>query len=193
MDSVFFQSILVRPPVIMGRKLRPFSLFHALVLMQFDSSHLNGQKVTIDELVFSVFVCGLEYPQGVDYIFSIKAIKDCAKWGKKSKKKYDYSESFEEFRQYLLDYMRFPGIYETTSASGQSLNAPKKSNIPWPFKVAADIMNKYPGFTEKEVWNMPVIKASTYRAHIAEDNGWELENEEITERIKAAGLEWKGE
>jgi len=186
MDSVFFQAMLLRPPKILGRQLHDFSCYHALLLTQLDSPFLISGTPSRAHIVELLYICGTQYEPHGKSIFDSTVIKDSFLWGKETGL-FDVPKVVREINQYLADYMAFPRIWISDKNR-------RESGIPAPFRMAATILFGYPGtFTEVEVWNLSMAKASCYRAYIAEYNGMEVESKksrELLDRIKDAGVQW---
>jgi len=186
MDSVFFQSMLVQPPKILGRQLHHFSSYHALLLMLLDNPFFIGGRPTRNDAIELIWICGMEYQDGSQSIFDDRIVKDAFKWGKKTGV-FDTDQVIEDVSIYLADYMAFPRLWSKEIGV-------RESHVPVPFRIVATVLSGYPSFTEAEVWNMPMIRAACYRACVAEDNGMEVvsaSTNNIIDTLKEQGLEWK--
>lgn len=169
MESVFYQSALLQPPVILGRQLKPFSCFHLLVLSAADSPLIEGGAVGKADLIFLLWVCGMEWETGRAALYAEGAAEEAMAWGKSVGPKWDFEDTLASVTKYLDEYMETP----KTWSKGRD---GKPSAIPVAFKLAADLLAHYSGFTEAQVWNMPVCMAACYRASVAEENGAEVQS-----------------
>ncbi len=181
MDSAFFQSVLVQPAEVLGKRLHPFSCYHALVLAHFDSPFLIGGEASRQELIFAVWVCTTRFEDGPALLQSDDALKGAMEWGKSfAKTEPDFEQGRDDFQTYLKNYMRFPQLW---TKKGQG----KPSGVPWPFRIAATVWAHF-DVTEAEAWNMGLNKAASYRACVAEDNGMEVVSERIQGMIDRGEL-----
>ncbi len=176
MHNVFAQSVLVSPPIVLGRQMRHFSAFHALLLLLFDSPFFKSGIATRDDVIFAIWICGTEFRTGAESLFGSGMITDAEEWGK-SVGEWEFDQTIKDFRIYLADYLLFPSIWQQKGG--------KQSNIPWPFKLVCTILQNFSGFNEVEVWNMPLSRAACYRAAFAEDVGAELVSEKTLAIIAA--------
>lgn len=187
MNSPYLQSVLVQPPCILGRELKPFSAYHAAVLMAFDSPFVcGGDGVSREQLMFALWVCGTGFADGPRRLMSGDGVVDAACMAVHTDK-FDLQEQVDNFAQYVENY----------SAQAQAWHdeniAPSVSALPWPFKLVAVLLTNMHGLTEQEAWDMPLSRASCYRASIAEDNGVKLMTQievDTVARAKADGVCW---
>lgn len=188
MESVFFQSMLVQPPEILGRQLRHFSAWHSLLLTLLDNPFFVGGTPDQGHIIELVWICGTQYESDGQSIFDSGVAKECRKWGKRIGE-FDFDSTYDDVGIYLTDYMAFPKLWSKDIRI-------RESHIPVPFRVVATVLAGYPSFTESQVWNMPFSRAACFRACIAEDNGMDVVSRtamKIIENIKKQGLEWKDE
>ncbi|MBU0706703.1 hypothetical protein KJ662_05625, partial [Patescibacteria group bacterium] len=71
MDNAFLRSLFVQPPLLLGRRLKPFSAYHVAALMLFDSPFIRGgrQDITRDDLVLAAFICSHGFRDGPRALF----------------------------------------------------------------------------------------------------------------------------
>lgn len=166
MDSVFFQAMLVQPAVILGRQLKPFSAWHMLVLLQFDSPLLldDLQHATPEAVIFALYVCGLSFGDGGEAIMRPDTfLKDAEAWGRRLEDP-DIAQAAIDFRTYRHNYARLPQLWSQEGKTSQS-------SIPMPFKMVATVLSRVSGISELAAWDMPLNRLACYRASVAEDNG----------------------
>jgi hypothetical protein len=167
-NSVYFQSVLMTPPRIMGVQLRPFSAYHALVLLQFDSPFmLAGGKPDVGDLIFALNVLSYGYEDGLE---DIKAYR--LKWFIRMlfTKQATIDKAIADIDAHIDGYAEYPEIWASKDD--------KSSAVPWPFRVTATILRRYRGFSEAQAWDMGLCKASCYRACYVEDCGGDLHDEQ---------------
>jgi hypothetical protein len=175
MNSLFFKSVLIQPPKIMGVQLRPFSAYHALVLMQFDNPFISREPVSNSDIAAALTIMS----QGVnDKLSRFMALENSkiyrAYWLCKlflsGDKKLELV--IADIRAHIGGYTDLPEIRE--SWSGKSSG--KGSGVPWPFRIAATVWKNFP-CKENDAWDMPLNKAACFRACHAEDCGMQVADE----------------
>ena len=180
MQEAFLQSALYRPPVVLGRQIRPFSPFHALALEAVNSpfAHDPVTGVTPDSLIVAVYTCSLSYADG------LPALLDTAKiqaWGA-SIGKWDFAKTKAQFFRHMDDSMLLPVFYHT--GDEEDCRAP----VVWHLATSA---MRFLHMTETEAWDCSIAKLVCYRACISEWNGSkslksdeEIKGRKILEEIK---------
>ena len=177
MDSVFFQSVLIRPTRIMGVQLRPFSAYHALVLLHFDSPFLTGREATQTDIV--VALCILS--QGIEDKLSRFIKFDTSKlyrfyW--LMKMLFASKSKMQDVRDALISHMV---CYFEQPEIWSKKGSDNRSHVPWPFLIVATVLQRFHGLTENEVWDMGISRAACYRACFAESVGDKLVDEQGVE------------
>jgi len=159
-DQDFLASFFAVPPVLLGRKLKPFCCGHAVILASLESPFIVSGKVTPEELIVAVWVCSQTFEEGRDKILNGGDVLrvECEKWGGEIGG-FDFSKAVVDFERYLTDYTKAPERWKT--------KASKEARAPWPLVVATTIMHEFP-VSESDAWNMPLPKALWYFAACAE-------------------------
>jgi len=170
-NSVFFKSVLIQPTRILGVQLRPFSAYHALVLMQFDSPFMFQGEPDNGDLIFALCVLSegigdkLKKAQSLEHsllrrlywmiklLFTRKAVID---------------DAVDGIHEHLQGYSKYPDIWCKEGI--------KNSSIPWPFRVIGTIWKNF-NVSETEAWDMGLSRAACYRACYAEDCGIDVLDE----------------
>ena len=167
-DNPFLRSLFVQPPEVLGRRLRPFSAYHAAALMLLDSPFMRGgkQDITPDDLVLAVFVCSCGFRDGPSKLFPAPAVEELASWGHQ----FDFNAGLATFRQYLDDYLYLPSVWQPEGEG-------KESGVPAPFHAVATVLQHMNGLSEAEAWDLPFARLVGYKAAIAEAHGWEVVSE----------------
>lgn len=171
MESIFFQSILLQPPTILGRPMCHLSAFHVMVLQSSDSPFLIGGPVAEEDVIFFLWLCGTAYQDRAS-LFEEDGIKEASEWGNAVGPEWVFSDVVAEIEHYIDAYTDTPHVWSKPS-EGKT----RTSGIPGAFKVVADVLSHYPGISEDEAWSMPFCRAACYRASIAEDNGANIRSE----------------
>ena len=171
MDSVFFRSVLIQPTRIMGVQLRPFSAYHALVLMQFDSPFMSGGYRSTGDLVRAICILSEGVDDGLKNFLRLENSK-VYKWywlckmAFASKRRVELA--IDMMDRHLHAYWDQPDIW--------CKDGIKKSSVPWPFRVVSTILQNF-NIPEIDAWDMGLSKASCYRACYAEDCGVDVLDE----------------
>ena len=175
MSCPYKKAVLNRPPVIFNKRLKPLSLFHAMMLEEFGSPFMlkdvEADDIEPGQVFLAVYICCLDWQNGPEAIWEI--------WHDPAALELIY-KGFEGLRveekdkltllDYVSDYLDAPKLWEKPDAVGDS-------GIPWQFKVAADLMLNMSGLTEQRVWDMPISLAIAYRTNIAENHGFQVYSE----------------
>lgn len=64
METGFLNSLLARQPIVLGRKLRPFSIGHALILQAIDHPLVTGRGLTAGDCLSAVVILEGTFEQG---------------------------------------------------------------------------------------------------------------------------------
>jgi hypothetical protein len=145
---------MVQPPVVMGRRLQPFSLIHSLTLEHFDSPFLKQDKTpTRADTILAALICSKTWAELQSFFFNnlttsrlrLPAIfSHCYRWQK----------SAEKLAAYFTVYLEMPERYWRNDKD-DCLKSP------WQYAVVRILCNVY-HFTEEQAWNMPVNRAQCY-------------------------------
>jgi len=168
MDNPFLRSLFVRPPIIAGRTLLPFSAYHAAALMLLDSPIICGGGVAPQDLVTAIWVCSHDSVTGPPSLFPKPPHNDIVKVATALMWESDWAV----FEIYIGDYLEFPELWHPED-KGES----RKSGIPWPFYAVSAVLMHMHGISRREAWDMPLSELVAYKAAIAESNGAEVQSE----------------
>ena len=170
-DSVFFKSVLIQPTRILGVQLRPFSAYHALVLMQFDSPFMTNGYRSAGDLISALCILSEGIGDGLNRFLRFERSR-VYKWYWLCKmlfaSKKDIDAAIDRLDLHLQAYWDQPDIWCKEGI--------KKSSVPWPFRVVSTILQNF-NIPEVEAWDMGLSKMSCYRACYAEDCGVDVLDE----------------
>jgi len=156
----FLSSIFDPAPVVLRRRLRPFSAFHWAVLAAMDSAFTAGRTPTPDDVVVAVWVCSRGWEDRSQILDpDSDAIRE---WGHE----FDYHAAAATLREYMEAAFDGPETWVPKNS--------KPSGVPGAFHLPAILMQHMHGLTEAEAWDMPLQRALAYRCAIAEANGAEV-------------------
>lgn len=156
MNVVWPQAILYEPPKVLGKTLRGFSAFHALMLEAVQSPFMVGGKADLQDLILAVRICAHRWADRAK-IKDTDAIKT---WGKHIKRG-DFIGARQTFDLYLAESFKMPEFW---NKSGSSLRAN------FAFHLVTFGM-RILGLSEADAWDTPIARMVCYRACWAESEG----------------------
>lgn len=164
MHQLFRNAVFQRPPVVLGRQLKPFSLAHAMFLLACDSPYFHvGADPTIEDMAFLVWVCSQDaYPFGpiADAMLDDRTQKAMRKWGVQWSRKTRMTSMIEDsvkLTDYLISANDRPPRY---FADGTQRN-PK---TPWPLTMVVKLMMN--GTPVAQAWNQPMALSTSVKLTI---------------------------
>ena len=166
MDSAgFYRAAIPEPWVIMGLRLRPFSLGHLILLHRVDSAFVRGGTPDFEDLALSVYLCAHTYEDGLDALSDPRVPGFMARWAKrltaptwrhrlpkwmpfaKAPKPLDMDGHCDNFRQYLSDAFAQP-TFSFDPNKTRSISAPGPA-------VLHSTLLFGTGLSESEILNRP--------------------------------------
>lgn len=150
------QAILYEPPIVLSRRLRPFSPFHALMLQSVDNPFFIGGDCGAPDLILAVHVCA----HGWADRFAVMA--DAAKaqeWGQTCEG-VDWRDEVAAFRLYMDESWKLP---ERWKGGGDDSEA--RANSAYHLAVFG---MRHLGMSEDVAWDCPVARLVCYRECYAE-------------------------
>lgn len=135
---------------ILGQRLRPFSLWHRLLLQAIDSPFLRKGTVNFFDLRTAVAACQLRFPDSCivrSWLF----------------RKWPLSHGVNQFLAYAGDYLSRPeyAIIPPKPVVGAPPE-PKRGIAPEIVIVAGDIIG-WSGWSPELVWNLPIGQSYWYQ------------------------------
>ena len=164
-------AFLIKPGLVLGRKLRHLTLRHLWLLEAVDSPYAFRAPPAYSDTVFAVFLLSvpfavarwlLMHPRIMAWIF--------AAWGRRNQSM-DHAADMAAFADYFDTYTAQADPYETKGAG-------RRSCLTSSVKIAWAIMGKV---GERRAWSMPLPLAMTYFTAECEFNGQDF----VTEHQKA--------
>lgn len=156
---------------VLGHNLRPFSLYHQMILEAIGSPIMGGEKtVTLIDLEIACRICSSDYncyqkaSRRVGFFGKIKwAIKALTS---------SLEEEIAAFDQYFSDYVALP---ESHGGQGPSKNGKAYAEFPAPLSVAGCLMaSNFEGGNRKAIWMTPLGEAHWYCATFLRLEGVDL-------------------
>jgi len=165
LDLKFAESVLNLNHRVLGKRLKPFSLWHALLLEAIGSPIWLGKgSLTIPDLLAAVAVCSNEWP-----VFNLKAgfmtvlRSSCISSNR-------LQVEGKKLVAYFNDYNAVPMLW--TDDKKESKDKPKCA-LPLSLDLVAWLVRH--GFGESRSWNMPIGLAHWYYIACARQRGGEID------------------
>jgi len=149
-------------PIVMGLRLVPFSVGHALLLHRMGSPFVYGGNASAQDLVEMAVVCSQPIYE------SVKTMRSWLRWlplriMRQKVKQADLLKESKAVQKWIEDQSDCPEVLRSPG-SGQ-----RAATMPWPERILVGLVNI--GFDETTVINMPVIDAERLFLTHAEMNG----------------------
>lgn len=149
METGFLNSLLARQPVVLGRKLRPFSIGHALILQAIHHPLVTGRELTAGDCLSAVVILEGTFEQGREVIqdFAVEMLDASEACGE-----FDAAEVSAILREYYLLSINVPEIIVD--------QFDKSPNYPVELALLVGLMRL--GLSESAALEMPYNRAFWY-------------------------------
>jgi len=158
--------MLLEPPKIFGRKLKPFSLGHAYILDVYESAYVGASmESSAKELIFALWVCGHTYSDAMVRLRSGRFKWEMFCYGRRFREKY-FNEASVILSDYIDSYTTTPERWKKQNGSGSTLRVPWQMATVWRLcggRLSPD--------TVEWAWNLPVCDAMAFCAVAAASEG----------------------
>lgn len=149
-------------PIVMGLRLVPFSVGHALLLHRMGSPFVCGGNPSAQDLVEVAVVCSQPIYE------SVKTMRSWLRWlplriMRQKVKQADLLKESKAVQQWIEDQSDCPEVLRSPESRKRSVT------MPWPERILVGLVNI--GFNETTVINMPVIDAERLFLTHAEMHG----------------------
>ncbi|NDE16087.1 hypothetical protein EBZ80_14265 [bacterium] len=166
---------------VMGRSLRPFSLYHQLWLEVIESPLMDSrQKATPADLEIATRVCAAGYDEAPRVLRKRRPVLFGWRYGQKT-----FDREMALFAAYLRDFNAQPEVH-------QQMRQEKRGDVdtsafPDTLAIACSLIRN--GFSEEAAWTMPIGKAVWYSCGFARAEGVDVQiktaqEKEFERRIK---------
>lgn len=178
MISSFARSLHVTPPVILGRRMPPYSAYHQLTLEAFESPFFfqDGRPITAGDVVEAWLICCDRYGDGKRtfrrfqrsrlFRFIVRQRMLLAGWG--------------TVRDQLMDYMAAFTFAPRVRISGDS----RSSKVPVAWHLVAVMVGH--GMPLAEAMDLPLCELVCLKIALAELNGLEVIERDLQDAQEAA-------
>lgn len=180
LDLKFAESVLNLEHRVLGKKLKPFSLWHALLLEAIQSPIWIGKGVlTLSDLHSAVAICSNEWPKFKLKAGALTVLRNTFLCGDRVEK-----ES-KKLVAYFNDYNSVPMLW---TAEKNYKKEAQKCQLPMALDLVAWLVRH--GFGESRSWNMPIGLAHWYYIACAKQRGSDIdlvspEEQLVIEQVKA--------
>ena len=149
MSAAYLQAAIPQPFTVLGRKLKPFTLGHQLLLEYFGSGFALGsdESPTYEDLLISVFLCSYSYEDALKKLESRWLVLQLKLWSWFCGN-FDVGEAIEFFQRYIGAHTKEPDFW-VTQKSG-----PSHSGIPFIQFLKVKLEQEL-GYTEQQALDTP--------------------------------------
>lgn len=166
LDKLFAESIVNRDDHrVLGRRLRPLSLWHATLLELIESPLWHGKSgVSMTDLRLAVAICAGQWPRyeipGGWRLF----------WWRLRTRKSSLAVEAAKFSAYIRDFHAPPMLWQKDEPQKPK---PLPCALPQPLDVAAWLIRH--GLGEERAWTMPIGLAHWYYVALAKQRGADVD------------------
>lgn len=171
-SAAFFKAAAdsTSPLTCLGLPLRPYSLWHQIVLREAKNPAIDKGIPTYEDLIHGVFTCCQTMEDYNESAANPKTMRTVKKWGKKiarwvKKGKIDLAREAVNFRDYVIHGNEEPDLNRDIRKQGRS---PASS---WEARLKICLMREFPQLTESQVLNRSLRQCSLELASIADMEG----------------------
>lgn len=188
MVETFLQSVIAQPPVILTRRLRPFSVGHFTLLRALDSPFALGGTVHLKDALLALEICSRSFEDARAWLHEAtleSVARESAEQGKRSGP-VDLHDLVGRIDKYMRLYTSVPKFWR----SGQE----SQSKLPESLILVSVLMGKC-GMSESAAWSCPYGMAVWYvtaanergEAIVSEDEQYVIDNyDAVINRLKGA-------
>lgn len=175
--EIFFKAVFLGPPLLCGKRLRPFSIAHEYFLKRLKSPYVVGGECAKDDLLLAIHVCSLTYGELKSALNDGKHSVSklwCLLWSLRS-----LETAEESFRLYLMEHYDVPDHFEKvenlpSDISSLAPETAKKESYAAPFEYhLVHVLCSQYNCTLDEAWNMPLTTARCYYDVWSESTGYD--------------------
>lgn len=156
-DASYAHAAFPEPFRILGRRLRPFSLGHYLLLQRFG---VNTESPDRSDLIVGVLICSMRHEEFLAFLEQNDFLEELRKWGKKIGL-FDLAEKSALFNRYLNNSLREPDYIPLQ---------PGDDSGDWAQNLKMTLTTRL-GYSEAEALDLPLSKALADYYKLAEGEG----------------------
>lgn len=144
--SDFFEAAVPEPYTVLGLHLKPLSPGHLILLRRVESPFLCGGPPSLDALILAVWICHLNYTDGLASLCDKSTTGKMAEWQKKVGA-FNYVKKASLFLDYIKEGRKEP-IYDYKEGDFDTIKAPLE-------QVVLMTLLMETNFTEAELLDRP--------------------------------------
>jgi len=167
MNDAFLEAWVNSTHRVLGKRLEPFSLSHAIGLYVINSPYCaifdpdaEDANVTLSDLELAVAICSKRFDKILD---SLRSAEKSFLWRFNNLFLRDATFESEKFEEYLRDFVSLPETFSKEDHEGDV-------GAPWPLNVGILLSSKG-GLDFDKVMSMPIGKAMWMAATVGEQLG----------------------
>lgn len=151
-DAAYLQAAIPEPFTILGRKLKPYSVGHELILQRFKNGFAIDSEMPpdLDDLAFAIWICSQSHAEALASLHSRWTPFRFRMWGW-SKKGKRLDDKFHLMLEYMTQAMQRPEAWSKGDVSS------KEPGTPWIQILIACLMRQ--GMSYKEALEAPYALA----------------------------------
>ena len=166
MIDVFSNALFSNPPIVLGRRLRPYSLAHNFALKTIRSPIISGEDWTRSDLLTACWICRMDLDEIRSKVFADEPDQsEVAAWSSLLFDEPDetWDEGYKCFVDYVSAYCEVPDRLR----SGDD----KSIKHPWEFFIAVRLAGVKVVNHIDDAWNMACNLAHSYHSAWSETQG----------------------
>lgn len=169
--TAWYKGLVYQPPVILGRRLKPFSLAHSMTLEELRNPYVMTSSPQLDPaaLHFALWVCTMSGDEIGRNVYATKRLKLWIALRGWWYRKHDLQDAHETFLAYIKDCSDHPERSIPCSADGKEKSR-TFVKAPWQYHMVRTLCKVY-GMYHAQAWDCPLILASCLHAADMEANG----------------------
>lgn len=106
MQDAYASLVLAECPLVLGKRMLPFSLWHAHALEAFGSPLLDGKPAGAEDIVLAAWICSRSHAQAVEVLRNRRPdiAAECKTWGSTVTRS-DIAAAHKTLREYITAHM----------------------------------------------------------------------------------------
>jgi hypothetical protein len=102
-ERTFLDGLLARPPVVLGRTLRPFTIGHSLILQALGHPLIRGEPLSPFDCLQAIHVCTRTFAEARDWMWSIDGEPETAVEGPRVFDALKVSRLLEQYYRHAVE------------------------------------------------------------------------------------------
>lgn len=170
LEKQFLEALIPEPVVVLGVRLRPFSLGHSLFLQRQGNKFLASSPVQgtvkdfLDDLVTGVAICSSTWRENLKAFSTGSIVEDVARWNlnvekqlEETKEQIDWERECQIFNDYIVTGTRTPPFTRDRRRPSLPGEPENKSSLPSVEIIRVALMAKL-GMSHAEIMDLPLAQ-----------------------------------